>query len=145
MKPQRRQFPDLRCCDQARHADERAESQREGERLVGPTLVADRRTDHQQQEHEEKGGNRHLAQRKQPREPDGAHRRKAEIVADIHRSGNVGAVIEAADRRDPDLQRRNGPGRNEIARQKRAIERTDPPILGHAPRSDLRPELTPVN
>ena len=53
---------------------------------------------------------------------DRGHRRQLQMIADEQRDRDVRPLIEAVDRRNHDLEGDDGPGRNEIGRQQRAVE-----------------------
>jgi len=53
------------------------------------------------------------------------------MIADEQPDGYVRPLVQAMDRGDDDPVGNDGPGRNEVGREQRAIERTDPPVCGH--------------
>src|SRR5207237_10729089 len=86
---------------------------------------------------------------------NGGNPDKMQVIADEERQRKVGPIIEAVERRKDDLEGRDGPGRNEIGRQQRAVECAAPPVSGHVdsrlvprPRSEacgLWGDVTPPN
>ena len=87
-----------------------------------PPALADRGAGDENQEDRKERDDGELAQRQQPREAHRGHRRQLQMIADEQRDRNVRPLIEAVDRRNHDLEGDDGPGRNEIGRQQRAVE-----------------------
>ena len=92
------------------------------ERFVDAAGLADRGADDEDQKQRKERDHGELAQGEQPGDADGGDPRQLQMIADEQSDRDVRPLIEPVDRRHHDPEGDDGPGRNEIGGEQRAIE-----------------------
>ncbi len=92
------------------------------ERFVAAAGLADRGADEEGQKQHEERDHGELAQGQQPGDADGGNPRQLQMIADEQCDRDVRPLIERMDRRHHDSKGDDGPRRNEIGGEQRAVE-----------------------